>query len=251
MDYLGWELERQRGALRALLGGERPEEDGTPRKEVSAWGGETDGEETQRSPADHGAAGRRAALREAGRYAGRDEEAGGTLWGDPGAWEMLREAAGGRALSGGGGPETLEGIWAEDLGGVVWTGNGARLGAETGAPSRRRVPEEDWAGWGGTAETWNPSGGQGAQWGEPAAGAAAERRAAAEPAGVRRAKEGSAAGGRGLAAGGAGRGDPLFRVLPWGEGWTSAALRAEDGANALSRAVQRDARRYDGGFAIY
>ena len=164
---------------------------------------------------------------------------------------MLREAAGGRVLSGGGGPETLEGIWAEDLGGVVWTGNGARLGAETGAPSRRRVPEEDWAGWGGTAETWNPSGGQEAQWGEPAAGAAAERRAAAEPAGVRRAKEGSAAGGRGLAAGGAGRGDPLFRVLPWGEGWTSAALRAEDGANALSRAVQRDARRYDGGFAIY
>ena len=43
----------------------------------------------------------------------------------------------------------------------------------------------------------------------------------------------------------------LSRSLPWGEGWESPALRAEDGAKALSRAVQRDARRYDGGFFLY
>lgn len=35
---------------------------------------------------------------------------------------------------------------------------------------------------------------------------------------------------------------------PWGGG--EAAFRAEDGARALSQAVQRDARRYDGGFSI-
>lgn len=38
---------------------------------------------------------------------------------------------------------------------------------------------------------------------------------------------------------------------PWGEGAGDARLRAEDGAKALSRAVQQDARRYDGGFTIY
>ncbi len=52
-------------------------------------------------------------------------------------------------------------------------------------------------------------------------------------------------------AGAAGPGERLSRTLPWGEGWESPALRAEDGAKALSRAVQRDARRYDGGFTIY
>ena len=62
--------------------------------------------------------------------------------------------------------------------------------------------------------------------------------------------------------------DPLERVLRcngrilaeccffrgervYGGGWGSAALREEEGAKALSRAVQRDARRYDGGFSLY
>ncbi len=56
----------------------------------------------------------------------------------------------------------------------------------------------------------------------------------------------SALGGRG------GRRETgLARSLPWGEGWESPALQAEEGAKALSRAVQRDARRYDGGFFLY
>ena len=56
----------------------------------------------------------------------------------------------------------------------------------------------------------------------------------------------SAPGGRG------GRRETgLARSLPWGEGWESPALQAEKGAKALSRAVQRDARRYDGGFFLY
>lgn len=259
MDYLGWELERQRAALRALLGGGRPEEEGTPRKEASAWGGGTAGEETRRSPADPGAARRRAALREAGRYAGGGEEAGGPLAGAPGVWEMLWEAAGDRALSGDGGPETPESVQAEGPGGEAWAGNGPHWGAETGAPSRRRAPEGDWsgpragsrAGQGKTAEPWSPSGGRGAEWEEQAAEAAAEMRMAAEIAGARGDGEGPSAGGRGFAAGGAGQGEPLTRLLSWGEGRESAALQAEDGAKALSRAVQRDARRYDGGFTIY
>ena len=57
-------------------------------------------------------------------------------------------------------------------------------------------------------------------------------------------------GGGGLD-GAPGRETRLSRPLPWGEGWKSPALRAEDGARALSKAVQRDARRYDGGFTIY
>ena len=40
-------------------------------------------------------------------------------------------------------------------------------------------------------------------------------------------------------------------TAPWGSGWGTAEARTEDGAKALSRAVQRDARRYDGGFTIY
>lgn len=49
----------------------------------------------------------------------------------------------------------------------------------------------------------------------------------------------------------AGQGGRLSRSLPWSGGWESTVLQAEDGAKALSRAVQRDARRYDGGFTIY
>lgn len=58
------------------------------------------------------------------------------------------------------------------------------------------------------------------------------------------------AGGEGFPAA-AGRGEPLLPFLPWSGGWESAALQAEEEARALSRAVQRDARRYNGGFTIY
>ena len=43
-------------------------------------------------------------------------------------------------------------------------------------------------------------------------------------------------------------GDPAAGAFPEGG---AAALRREDGVRALSRAVERDARRYDGGFTIY
>ena len=42
-------------------------------------------------------------------------------------------------------------------------------------------------------------------------------------------------------------GTPFTMIYNYG----AAALRAEEGARALSRAVQRDARRYDGGFTVY
>lgn len=51
---------------------------------------------------------------------------------------------------------------------------------------------------------------------------------------------------------------PVFQSLeltggtgPWSAGRYAGEAKAEDGARALSRAVQRDARRYDGGFTIY
>ena len=43
----------------------------------------------------------------------------------------------------------------------------------------------------------------------------------------------------------------LARSLPWGAGWASPARQAGEGAKAQSRGVQRDARRYDGGFFLY
>ena len=66
---------------------------------------------------------------------------------------------------------------------------------------------------------------------------------------IRRDGTGMARSGRD--AGTVGQGERLSRTLPWGDGWESPALRAENGAKALSREVQRDARRYDGGFPIY
>lgn len=303
MDYLGWELERQRAALWALLGGGEPEEGEASGEGPSDWEDKALADGTRRSSESLEKARKRGSGR-TGRYAAGRGEAGGPLMGAPGAWEMVREADRAALAGGSDGPEPPESGALQS--GEAGSPARGRRDAETGVSplSRRYVPEEmrrtPRIGTGGAAELRGASGGQRSyeeEW-ETAAGTGPEAKMAAGAARGRRAGEGFAEwgpaveedrvlspreknGGGGMTggavrgvsgeasaaisrdgagmvrsagdspAGAAGRGERLSRVLPWGEGWESPALRAEDGAKALSRAVQRDARRYDGGFTIY
>lgn len=284
MDYPARELERQRAALRALLGGGETGEGESFGEIPFAWGEEDPGEGTRRSLAGPETARGRGAGR-AGRYAGGRGEAGGPLAGAPGAWEMAREAERAALEGEAGGLEPLGG--AEYRSGEAGAPARKWRSAEAGVSpfSRRYAPEEiertPRIGTGGAAELRGPSGGPG--YGEEgretaagtgaaagmAAGRAGEDLAGWDPAveagGALRPGEGRGGGdasavirrdGTGMArsgrdAGTVGQGERLSRTLPWGDGWESPALRAENGAKALSREVQRDARRYDGGFPIY
>lgn len=314
MDYLGWELERQRAALWALLGGGRAEDGEAPGEEDTAWEGKALPGGRRRSPAGSGTARGNAVPQSAGRYAAKEgAEAGGPLVGAPGAWETVLAAEKALRPAGEAGAwETpvgpWEGISGEEAefparkGGSMGAGFLPRRDEGTGAgfsprrdegtevrafaASRQKEEAHGPAGEGTGSRTAleGPSARREAGTGETAARRTAE--AAETAAGGRRAGEGFAmeesAGGAGPVslrrsggtAGGAsfpprrdgagtarlggggldgapGRETRLSRPLPWGEGWESPALRAEDGARALSKAVQRDARRYDGGFTIY
>jgi hypothetical protein len=304
VDYLGWELERQRAALWALLGGGRAEDGEAPEEEDTAWEGKALPGGRRRSPAGSGTARGNAVPQSAGRYAAKEgAEAGGPLVGAPGAWETVLAAE--KALR----PAGEAGAWETPVG--PWEGIS---GAEAEFPARKGVgmgvgflPRRDGGmgagfsprrdegtevrafaasrqkeeahgpageGTGSRTALEGPSGRREAGTGETAARRTAE--AAETAAGGRRAgeagpaslrKSGGDAGGVSIPArrdgagtarlggggldGAPGRETRLSRPLPWGEGWKSPALRAEDGARALSTAVQRDARRYDGGFTIY
>lgn len=226
MDYLKWELERQRRALRALLLGgaerreeedpegetrRRPAETGTARRDAAGRDGETVRGE---APADAGGEEARGAVRRASRDRPRGED--GALKTPEGAWR--------RALA----AETLEreALEREALERAAAVRGGDR--------AERPLPE--------TARPAAP--------GETAA------RPEEAPRRTRGGERQGGAGrfGTGPSAGGPGESGPAWtpeeQAGPWGER-TSAALQAEDGARALSRAVQRDARRYDGGFTIY
>ncbi len=292
MEYLGWELERQRAALWALLGGGRAEDGEAPEEEDTAWEGKALPGGRRRSPARSGTARGNAVPQSAGRYAAKEgAEAGGPLVGAPGAWETVLAAE--KALR----PAGEAGAWETPVG--PWEGISgeeaefsARRGEGTGAEfspqrdggtgvrafaaSRQKEEAHGPAGEGTGSRTAleGPSARREAGTGETAARRTAEaaetaaggRRAGeADPASLR--KSGGDAGGVSIPArrngagtarlggggldGAPGRETRLSRPLPWGEGWESPALRAEDGARALSKAVQRDARRYDGGFTIY
>lgn len=302
VDYLGWELERQRAALWALLCGGRAEDGEAPGEEDTPWEGTALPGGRRRSPAGSGTARGNAVPPLAGRYAAKEVgRAGGPLAGAPGAWKTVLAAEKALRPAGeDGAGETPEGPWGEISGEEA--GFPARRGGGTGAEfpprgdggpeagafaaSRQKEEAQGPAGEGTGSRTAlkGPSGRREAGTGETAARRTAE--AAETAAGGRRAGEGFAveesAGGAGPvslrrsggAAGGAsipprrdgagtarlggggvdempGREARLARSFPWGEGWESPALRAEDGARALSKAVQRDARRYDGGFPIY
>lgn len=201
MDYLGWELARQRAALWALLGGGDTEEEAGP----SARGG---------GGAETGAASRQRAPEEARRT---------PRFGTGGA-AVPSEPSGGR--------NAFETVWETE----EESGMEARLAAE--AAGGRRA-EGDFAA-GGAA--WKP--------GPTSEGRTGGGEAAGDTfAAPGRGGTGTARPGGGAPAETAGQGGR--RVLPWEGGRESAALRAEAEARALSRAVQRDARRYDGGFTIY
>lgn len=258
MDYLGWELERQRAALAALLLGA-----GGTRDPVR--------EEARRSFAET-----------PGHYAGSSEEA-------LGAWEMVLggEAAWEAAL---GGEAAWEAGQEREAGGAgtpvsAWE---AILGGETGAPAsfggRPWTPLSGETG--AQPEFRRPSGGYPAQRNMRRAEAGLTAEIQGLP--IRSAEDGAGDGAVPLEAGSsqdeapghtaAGRpgqslnvrrrggygadtlgrdGPAVFQAtekaagsVPWGN-WETAALRAEDNARLLSRAIQRDARRYDGGFNIY
>lgn len=292
VDYLGWELERQRAALWALLGGGRAEDGEAPGEEDTAWEGKALPGGRRRSPAGSGTARGNAVPQSAGRYAAKEgAEAGGPLVGAPGAWETVLAAEKALRPAGEAGAwETpvgpWEGISGEEAefparkGGGMGAGFSPRRdeGTEVRAFAASRQKEEAHGpageGTGSRTALEGPSGRREAGTGETAARRTAE--AAETAAGGRRAgeagpaslrKSGGDAGGVSIPArrdgagtarlggggldGAPGRETRLSRPLPWGEGWKSPALRAEDGARALSTAVQRDARRYDGGFTIY
>lgn len=255
MDYLGRELERQRSALTALLlgGGEGRE------TEPARDGG-------RRSPARSETARGRAFGRD-GRYAGG--EAGGMA----GPAEAL--AAGGKREA----PGTEPRAERSDA-----DGRGAETGASAVPPrtARRGASEPPGEGTGAWREMAGPfeggrlrraergaaeppgSGGGGARTDGDSDGGALP--GGGEPLEALR-RDGGASGrtravlpdrrmvGSGAETPGQ-EGLPVFRetgrtggTALWdGEG---ESLRAEDEARRLSRAVQRDARRYDGGFQIY
>ena len=299
VDYLGWELERQRAALWALLGGGRAEDGEAPGEEDTTWEGKALPGGRRRSPAGSGTARGNAVPQSAGRYAAKEgAEAGGPLVGAPGAWETVLAAE--KALR----PAGEAGAWETPVG--PWEGISgeeaefpARRGGGMGAgflprrdggmgagfsprrdegtevrafaASRQKEEAHGPAGEGTGSRTAleGPSGRREAGTGETAEAAetAAGGRRAGEAGPVSLRRSGGAAGGASIPPrrdgagtarlggggldGAPGREARLSRSLPWGEGWESPALRAEDGARALSKAVQRDARRYDGGFTIY
>lgn len=206
MDYAGWELERQRAALAALLLGEAEEESslrspgGGRQEQGAAWAGGGRQAGTLRTPAAEGEAAGLTAVRRA-----------------EGGWFFLRTESG----TGGGGTgapptETAENGTARN--GTARNGTAekgtAGSGTETGQAVLLRLEE------------FGPE----------------------TPGDVRFFAAGlrSSAGPREA-----------------GEQWLSPVLRAEEGrlsgggeaereaARAISLAVQRDARRYDGGFTIY
>lgn len=206
MDYAGWELERQRAALAALLLGETEEESslrspgGGRQEQGAAWAGGGRQAGTLRTPAAEGEAAGLTAVRRA-----------------EGGWFFLRTESG----TGGGGTgapptETAENETARN--GTAKNGTAEKGTAESGTKTGQAVllrPEEFGPETPGDVRFF--------------------------AAGLR-----SSAGPREA-----------------GERWLSPVLRAEEGrlsgggeaereaARAISLAVQRDARRYDGGFAIY
>lgn len=271
MDYLGWELERQRSALAALLLGSGNTRDGGPVRNGTR-------QSDAGTPEPDAGSGPQALAWEAARAVRQDRE-------------------GGRART----VETPVSVWEAVLGGeAVWT---ARRGRETGEAGTAEAPAGAWemildgqtdvpinseeGAWlrlsGGTGvqpKFPRPSAGYVAQWGvrRTGAGPAVDTRDLSSGIRGNGAKDGAvpsetesgragaavdkADAGRfgrfrsvrrsgGSAAGRLDRDKSVVSTAPWGGGRGAAALRAEESARLLSRAVQRDARRYDGGFNIY
>lgn len=252
MDYLGWELERQREALAALLLGGGTEEESPWEREGRPLRGEAD------AAVGGGARPRTVSGAGAGRREGPEVDS---------AWEGVLRArwAGERT-----GWETRTSEEPAGGGMVRFSDGGTGVRKASGGDFPRRAIRrglEETAGDDGAlfAGTWLGETGRG---GRGDGGGALEVRKSGESLGGERA----GGGGAFMASEGTaerlwrnrGGGVPELSGLPVfqeitesggrffgrGEG-AFAAVRTGDGARALSRAVQRDARRYDGGFTIY
>ena len=226
MDYAGWELERQRAALAALLLGETEEESslrspgGGRQEQGAAWAGGGRQAGTLRTPAAEGEAAGLTAVRRA-----------------EGGWFFLRTESG----TGGGGTGAPPTETAENE--TARNGTARNVAARNGTArngTARNVAAKNGTAEKGTAESGTETG--------QAVLLRPEEFGPETPGDVRFFAAGlrSSAGPREA-----------------GELWFSPVLRAEEGrlsgggeaereaARAISLAVQRDARRYDGGFAIY
>lgn len=302
MDYAGWELERQRNALAALLlGGGTEEADGEegPGRELSREG------ENFPGGARRGAEGRSGGRRlpeENGRFrerGGFDRDGAEA----PGVWEPARDAGrkGGRPVNGARdeafGPVAAGSAWEEILGAepapevlerLAW--GAAADAAEAETDLVRRGTDFPGGGTGAGMESREVSQRTGVRGVAPEAAEMARPGARLEPDGSFGGSGGAEAGDDGRSAnlmpgggdaagsnvnggrmtrtddvrwgktgvvgslergGGAALSEAAGRETPWSGGWGTAGTRAEDDARSLSRAVQRDARRYDGGFTIY
>lgn len=255
MDYLEWELERQREALAALLLG-----GGAERTEEAGRGREAPGE----AELDGGGAPARREAAERARMNRREELTA------PSAWEGVL-----RARREGDRRERRDAGTAEVYGAAAAAdfpdeGTGVREGTgEEDSPrwAVRRAPEA--AGSGtvlpagerfGEADggTWGPGGAPG-DGGEIAGRRAFDGQSLAGRPGAVSGGGFPALGRRSGSEGAEMLALPVLRETAEGgeaalSGWAGGRgvrTEAEDGARALSRAVQRDARRYDGGFAIY
>lgn len=270
MDYLRWELERQRAVLAALLlGGGNARDGETIRDGTRQNGAGTPEPYVRRSQ-------RTAAAWEAVRADRKDLEDGrAEAAGTPvSAWEAvlggetvrtarLEDRKGG----GTGRSETPVSAWKTILGGETdfpvnsAVGAWLRLGGGTGAhPEFPRLPKGHMARSGTrqtetdlTAKTQAIESGRddaGDRAASPETGTNQNRAAGNSRRffSIRRGGEHTAYT---LDLDGATAPQELEkRTAPWGT-WGTAVLRAEDSARLLSRAVQRDARRYDGGFNIF
>jgi hypothetical protein len=252
MDYLNWELERQREALAALLLGGGTEEELPREREGRPLRGEAD------SAVRGGARSRTVSGAVAGRREGPEVDS---------AWDGVLRARWAGERTG-----WWTGASEEPAGGgrVRFSDGGTGVRKTSGGDFPRRAIRrglEETAGDGGALFAGTRLGGAD-RGGREDSGGASEVRRSGESLGGERAGGGDVSMASEGAAGRLWRdrgggvpelsGLPVFQEITEGGGrffgraeGAFAAVRTGDGARALSRAVQRDARRYDGGFTIY
>lgn len=265
-----WELERQRRALAALLPGNGPAEEDREswrRMETGPWQAETAGESiarrAERGTAFSEDAGLPGDLSERGETAARMAGQGRVLGvrTPPGAWERILGAAEETAPFG----RTAGSL--SGFGKMSWEEHGGFSGVREAARERTGEAPGDGGAWPGRIPGERAERGARAleDWSSGVRGRGGEALFAGMPEGEKTAGRGAdtgfpEGGGRRIRtdADEAGAGSAVFRELVetvepagWGGGLEDGGRQAEDGAKAVSLAVQRDARRYDGGFIIY
>lgn len=271
MDYLGRELERQRAALAALLLGGGEDGDAARGRERGPAGpaaarGRAAGPSGRCAGGGSGGGPGDEALGAGGLVRGAGQDRRSQSAGRSGEAEVLRKEGPGAGGSGGGPEWSRRGMGTDIPAVPAWAAQGDGAGPLGGAAARKELSGPS-VGYGARRRTRETA----------AAGTAGRRRAGERSAEGRPGRGGDAGsggdggwiewmpmagparrGGGGGSGPGGQEGLPAFPetggtggTVPWGGPGETAALRTEESARALSRAVQRDARRYDGGFTIY